>query len=295
MTMDWEGADLDPDSLDALKTFRAGLPGVPMTFFISAAYFTKADPDPDALDVIRGVVNTGDEIAVHLHAWQSLAKAAGVEPKPGPSFLTGTDQLLPFPDGDVGFDTDLDAYDVPSLRAMIATTRGLLEKTKLPVSTSFRAGGYIGTPKVLQAIYDEGFTVDSSATDPHELHVDGADFLSKRLSTVWPSVTMTSQPFMIHARARDMLEMPIAAIADYTTSAKVAHVFDAAHAQLEKVPNRDVFVVLVFHLETATDFAAMLGATVMTVRARPDLGHELTFVTMQNAAARAGAQLASAR
>ena len=287
MTMDWEGAEIDADALAALAKFRAGLGDAPMTFFVSAAYFTKATPDPAVIGTLKSVVRPTDELAVHLHAWQSLAKASGIEPKLSPSFLTGTDELLQFPDGDVGFDTDLDAYDVVSLRAMLRTTRRLLEQTHLPVSKSFRAGGYLGTPKVLQAIHDEGFTVDSSATDPREILVDGAEFLSKRLQAVWPKVVTTTQPYVIHAPSGDVLEMPIAAIADYTTPAKIVGVFDALDAQLRAAPDRDVFVVLVFHLETATDYADHVAAALATVRAHGRRADELSFVTMQQAAERA--------
>ena len=91
---------------------------------------------------ISGIPRPGDELAMHLHAWKSLATAASIEPKLSPSFLTGTDKLLEFEDGDVGFDTDLDAYTGPELRALLRTSRKLLEQTKLPISKSFRAGGY---------------------------------------------------------------------------------------------------------------------------------------------------------
>ena len=126
-------------------------------------------------------------------------QASDIEAKLSPSFLTGTDQLLNFDDGDVGFDIDLDAYSVPELRAMLRTSRRLLEQTRLPVSKTFRAGGYLGTPKVLQAIHDEGFTVDSSATDHRQLDELKVEVLPKRIKAIWPGVDTGSQPWLVDA------------------------------------------------------------------------------------------------
>src|SRR4051812_46735008 len=291
ITIDWEGAYLSPDGLDALDEVRRTLDPAPMTHFVSAAYFTKDRPDPRAAATIAQEVRKGDELAVHLHAWRSLARASRIEPRLSPSFLTGTDKLLEFEDGDLGFDTDLDAYSVTDLRVLVRTSRRLLEQTHLPVSTTFRAGGYLGTPKVLQAIQAEGFAVDCSATDHRQLddHKDGA--LPRRLQAIWPGVEATSQPWLIvapdEAPGGPLLEMPIAAFADYATPAEIVAVFEAAHARLHGDPRRDVFVVVGFHQETAQDFAGRLRDALDQVRGRREIADELMFTTVADAAARA--------
>jgi hypothetical protein len=118
LTIDWEGAYISIDGLDAMDELRRALGPAPITHFVSAGYFTKERSDPTAAASIREAIRDGDELAVHLHAWRSLAKASGLTPKLAPSFLTGTVKLLEFEDGDVGFDTDHDAYGVPELRAL---------------------------------------------------------------------------------------------------------------------------------------------------------------------------------
>jgi hypothetical protein len=286
ITIDWEGAYLSPDGLDALDDFRRSEPA-PMTHFVSAAYFTKGRPDPKAAAAIAQEFHKGDELAVHLHAWRSLARAGGIEPRLSPSFLTGTDKLLEFEDGDLGFDTDLDAYSVTDLRVLVRTSRRLLEGTHLPVSRAFRAGGYLATPKVLQAIQAEGFTVDCSATDHRQLDQRKDEVLPRRLQAIWPGVAPTSQPWWIDAPGGPLLEMPIAAIADYATPAQIVAVFEAAHARLHDDPRRDVFVVVGFHQETAQDFAGRLRAALDEIRGRRELADELMFATIEDAAARA--------
>src|SRR4051812_34698961 len=74
VTIDWEGAYLSPEGLDALDALRKRL-NVPITHFVSAGYFTKEPPEPGTISSIKEVVHPGDELALHVHAWRSLAKA----------------------------------------------------------------------------------------------------------------------------------------------------------------------------------------------------------------------------
>jgi predicted deacetylase len=291
LTIDWEGAVLSSESLDAIDELRKVVPDAPLTHFVSAAYFTKAHPDPTIVDTLGAAVRKGDELAVHLHAWRSLAKASKVEPKLSPSYLNGTEAVQPADDGDVGFDVDLDVYDVGELRALLRTSHRLLEQAHLPIGKAFRAGGYLGTPKMLQAIHDEGFTLDSSATDHHPIDAASGNFLRGRLGQLWPKLEPTSQPFAIAVAGGDVLELPIAAIADYTATAEIGKVFEAAHAHLQSAPTRDVFVVLAFHQETATDYGNRLRDAITAMQARKEIAGEVVYVTMETAGDLARPQL----
>lgn len=284
LTIDWEGAYLSPEGLDALEELRGEIGAAPFTHFISAGYFTKEEPDPSATRWITESVRQGDEVAVHLHAWRSLAKASGIEPKLSPSFLTGTDKLLDFEDGDVGFDVDLDAYSVGELRALLRTSRSLLQQTRLPITETFRAGGYLGTPKVLQALQEEGFTVDSSATDHRQLDERKDDVLPSRIKAIWPNVDTGTQPFFVSAPRGQLLEMPIAAFVDYATPAEILGILEAAHARLRKQPSRDQFIVIGFHQETAAEFGPRLREALKLVNARPELTRDVTYATVEGAA-----------
>jgi len=283
MTIDWEGDDLSKENLDAVDDLRKTLGAVPLTHFVSAAYATKQHAKSTVPAAIAREVRPGDELAVHLHAWQSLARASGLAPKVEPSFLTGTDEVLQLGDGDVGFDTDLDAYDVPALRAMLVESRKELEKVG-PVSKSFRAGGYLATPKMLLALGDEGYAVDSSAIDPHRLHDLDDDQWQQRLSQVWPRIDATTQPFYLRAGPVQLLELPIALVVDYASTAELVSVIEVAHAHLVQDPGHDVFVVVAFHLETLSDFSGRLVDAITTVRANSAIAGELMYATVDEAA-----------
>jgi hypothetical protein len=285
VTMDWEGAYFSGDALDALDKLREKLGAdVPVTHFLCAAYFTKAEPDPAAFENIRTSVRTGDELALHLHLWKSLAVAASVEPKLSPSFLTGTDELVQFPDGDIGFDVDLDAYGVADLRSMIRTSKKLLEPAEIPISTSFRAGGYLATPKVLQAIREEGFVTDSSAATSDQFNGPKDKILRQRIKEVWPTVKPHTQPYTIQTPGGPLVEMPIGAVADYVNAGDIADVIATAHDALAKDRTKNVFVVLAFHQETADEFAPRILDALQRVRAKPEIAADLVFTTVAKAA-----------
>lgn len=285
VTIDWEGAYFSGDALDALDALRGKLGAdVPLTHFVCAAYFSKPEVDPDATVHLASAVKDGDELALHLHLWKSLAVASSIEPKLSPSFLTGTDKLIEFPDGDVGFDVDLDAYGVSDLRALVRTSKKLLEPVGIPLSTSFRAGGYLATPKVLQAIRDEGFTTDSSAALGDQFNGPGDKILRQRIKEVWPKATPGMQPFAIATPAGEITEMPIGAVADYVNAGDIADVITRAHEQLVKDRGRNVFVVLAFHQETADEFGSRIFEALQRVRAKPEIAADLSFTTVEKAA-----------
>lgn len=282
LTMDWEGVELAPDGFAAVDGLRARLGGdVPITHFVSAAYATRTTPPGRELAAaLDAHARPEDEVAVHLHGWASLARAAGVAPKTAPSFFTGTEELLSVIDTDVGFDLDLDAYEVGALRALVATSRQLLAQGKHPVSASFRAGGYLTTPKLLLALGDEGIAVDSSAVEPRQLAGQGADPFVHRLTELWPGETAQTQPFRLRGGARrSVVELPIAAIVDDMPQPAIAQLLAGARARLRANPERDVFVVLAFHLETANDFVPKLAETLAAAR-----DDRTVFVTVERAA-----------
>lgn len=276
ITVDWEGAYATPESFDKLVQLQRDLGGAPLTHFVSAAYFTRDAPNPEIASFLRDQASAGAELAMHLHTWSSLVRASGVEPKPGPSYMTGTDQLFALESGENGFDVDLDAYDASELRRMLRASRQRLEQQGLAISRSFRAGGYLASANVRHALRADGYTVDSSAVDYREV---GPGYLATRLREVWPAVDALAGP----KRTDGLVEMPIAAVADYSTAAHIGEIIDAAALRLERDSSTNVFVVLALHQESAAEFADVVTGALKAARTR--LGSDaFLFTTVEKAA-----------
>jgi hypothetical protein len=286
ITVDWEGAFFSPAAVDALEELRSLRPHVPLSHFLCPSYLTKSSTEAAAPAFVASALGPHDEVGLHLHAWESLARASGVEPRLSPSFLTGTDALLEFADEDRGFDVDLDAYSTDELRMMLRTSRALAERLVPSVSSSFRAGGYLSTPKVLHAARAEGFTIDSSATSAVNLANNEHRFLTQRVREVWPEVTPSTTPFVRDTPAGTIIEMPIAAVVDYASEDQLRDIFVGAARSAGSTPTRDIFIVFALHQETADEFAPKLGAVLRWALADDSLKDRIELTTVQEAASR---------
>ena len=288
ISVDWEGAYLDPEALDALRRFRADNPGVPLTHLLNAAYFTKPGADTThALREMKGALLEGDEAGLHVHLWKSLVEAAGVTPRLERSFLR-SDGLIQF-DDDIGFDADPAPYQVDELRAIIRRSRELLEQNGFTLAPVFRMAGWLGTPEVLAAARAEGITVDSSSIDPSWLVGEETEVLRARVTEVWPKVDRTTQPFLIDTPAGQLLEMPdTGGMADYATASQMEEHVAWGASSAAASPARPVFVHLGFHAETAAEYAPVLSAALTALRQR---GTPMRFATLSAAAEAARAAL----
>jgi len=278
ITIDWEGAYVAPESLSQLAGLRQQLGGVAFTHFVSAAYLTKEVIDPTFAPFLRDTAKSGDEIAMHLHVWTSLVGKRDVGPRTSPSFLTGNNEILQLEDPDRAFDVDLDTYDAASLRRILRTSRKLLSDAGIEVSTTFRAGGYLASPRVRTAVREEGYTIDSSAISAQALAGSQAPPLQERVKEIWPAVTVDAQPFTVDG----LFELPIAAVVDYSSEQKLVDVLQAAVKRWQADPSKDVFVTIALHQETASDFVKRLSTALDSVRTH--VGDAIMFTTVEKAA-----------
>ena len=289
VSIDWEGAYFDADALAALAEVRRQNPDVPMTHFVCPAYYTKPGATADEVTaLLRQHMAPGDEIGIHLHVWNSLVQAARVPVRSGRSFLTADGRLMEF-EGDAGFDLEPAIHTTSELRAIIATSRRLLETAGFQVAPVFRAGGWLANPSVLEAARAEGLTIDSSAIDASWLgegaSSEGFEVLAARVRTLWPKVDRTTQPFVIDTPAGEVIEIPDSGgMADHVASEEMEdHVQWAAGSG-----QRPIFVHLGFHAETAHHYADLLSRALTNLRRRKV---PMEFVTVSRAAELAKASL----
>jgi predicted deacetylase len=269
VSVDWEGRSLEAENLAAFNAFRNDYPKIPLQLFLNAAYYTKADADPKLVtESIRSVMRPGDEEGLHIHAWRSLFTAAGVKFRTEPAFKGPIDLEKCTPD--CGHDVNITAYSEAELRKVIAFSIKTLKKNGFTHPHSFRAGAWQADRKVLRALAAEGFTLDSSATD--------ADFLKERwgktllypvTKKIWPDTVASTQPYSIDlGDGRKILELPNnGCLADYVSGESIFESFQKNLALLKANPEKDVYLSIGFHQETAVKFLPNLRKGIDLIQA----------------------------
>jgi hypothetical protein len=267
ISVDWEGFSLDSENLDAFRQFRNDYPNIKIIHFLNAAYFTK--PGAKAKTIakqINSLLLPGDELGLHIHAFESLLRVAGVEFRDSETFWghSGSEEI----NGDRGHDVPLSLYSEEEIRKIVRTSLNILGENGFSELRSFRAGGWIATPEVLEALIQEGIYVDSSAVSSEVVGLVAREDqplyqINKRL---WPYQTpMNDRPYRIGTRSGSILEFPDnIALADYITAEQAFRHFEDLVAR-EQRPGDSVFFHFGFHQETADVFLPRVRALLKSI------------------------------
>jgi hypothetical protein len=267
MTVDWEGRDLDPKNLTAIKRFRKKYPGVPMLHFLNAAYYTKPNANPKMItQKINSVLRPHDEHGLHIHAWKTLIESSGVPfrkvPDLGGWSLRGCDF-------DCGHVVSIEAYKTQEMQKILRNSVNILNKNGFNRPRSFRAGAWQTGPNVAKALLKEGFNIDSSATvtDFVDRAWGKSSLLHKSIKDLWPNMTIDKQPYVYLRNGNKKLwEVPNnGSLADYTNAADVMSVLKKnVDAFLEK-PKLRHFVNIGFHQETAAKYLPRIDLAIQEI------------------------------
>lgn len=121
-------------------------------------YLSQAEQDK-LTQWILGRKTEGDEIALHLHMYHDMVKAAGIEePIKDPKWGHHTD---------TGYDVPCAAYDYDEFSRVIAWSINIFEEKGLGKPVSFRAGGWYADLENIQVLNDYGFLIESSNRDQY--------------------------------------------------------------------------------------------------------------------------------
>jgi len=280
VSVDWEGRDLSDENLAAFADFRAAHPEIPLTQFINAAYFDKADADAAQVSArIRQALQPHDQLGLHIHPWKSLVESAGVTFRSKPT-IWGVERPERKNWPDPGHDVSVEAYTVDEFQKLVAHSKAVLDANGFALSTAFRAGAWLAGPRVLEAIRREGFVIDASATDT-KWHTKIAQFaLPQMIREIWPDVTADTQPFYISTPAGEVLEIPdTGALADYVTVEQMAgHISDA----VGKLGDDHLYVHIGFHQETAATYIGRVIEALSIVKEKH--ADHLVFETLEQSA-----------
>lgn len=264
MTVDWEGDDLRPENLEAMVRLRRDFPDVPLLHYMNAAYFTK--PGVNRAEVraqIQSVLRPGDQFGVHIHGWKSLIEAAQVTHRTRPSWARGgAPESVQDCRYDCGWEIPINAYTYEELRKVLKTSRAILKEQGFTGLQHFRAGGWVTSPALLEALAAEGFHTDSSAVPIPFVATElrGMELLSW-LRSYWAHITPASQPYLVKTVQGNLWQVPNnAALSDYMTAeASTKVVLDAWKQGLP-------YVIAGFHQETADDWYDRTSGFVRAVK-----------------------------
>jgi hypothetical protein len=268
VSVDWEGRDLTAENLAAMKAFRTANPDVPLVQFLNAAYFFKPTATASATSTkIASVLKPSDELGLHIHGWKRLFEASGVTFRSTPTFW-GDPVLEESCRYDCGHEVAISAYSTGELQKVIRTSTSTLKTNGFALGKSFRAGGWMASPSVREALTAEGITVDSSAANVNLLadELVGLPVVGW-LRNLWGSITTTSQPYSIATRAGTLKEIPDnGALADYVTAAEMVTVFQAHKARWKANPRATTVMSIGFHQETAKTYLPRVQGAITRIR-----------------------------
>lgn len=290
LTVDWEGEHFK--DINDLKGMRNHIGNnIPITHFISASYFTKEISD--AKNIIQKQIYPQDEVAVHIHPHRHLTKAAGVSFIDTPDFFEPYTpeirfliNLLPksLQPKNSGRGVPISAYKSEDIQKLLLLSKQKLQKivARRPI-TGFRAGGWMCSDTVIEALEKTDFKYDSSAVPPeilsqgysiykegnkrdehngrngvfteymlalwgHKRQIDSI-LANKNIQTACPDthIKKTTQPFKVNS----LFEMPNnAGMSDYASAEQsMMYAVEEAVKKLQSGYDKPLFINTGFHQE----------------------------------------------
>ncbi len=161
-TIDWEGFDVGNDNINTMGQI-ADQHEIHMTHFFNPRIYSPGRgtsgaygiSDDRASFLTKWVQdrqkNHYEEIGMHIHMWDDMVRAAGVTPK----YVTAVG-------GAMYGDTLTNAYTREEIDKIMKWGREQFSYYELGAPISYRTGGWMSGPNVLQAAQDSGFLIDSS-------------------------------------------------------------------------------------------------------------------------------------
>jgi len=185
LCIDWEGDHFR--NLSELNQLLNEMGShIPVTHFICPAYFYRFPNE--AVQSIQSAIRPVDEVGLHLHCFKSLIKKVeGVKFKTAHNFYRKNEPLIQMRDWLLNYfppnarayaleklvsgrGVPLSVYTPEEIKRILLHAAWLLKnELNLDAVNSFRAGGWIASDEVLQALSAVNIEIDSSAVSPEIL------------------------------------------------------------------------------------------------------------------------------
>ncbi len=205
--MDWEGCDLEAHNLKSIREFKQKWK-CPITHYLNASYYTNPKTkDLNITDEIKSILTQDDELGLHLHAPKHFVENAQVELKTSPTFSSFGDYNA---GEEFGQEVMLHGYSKDEIKKMISFSTSILNKKGFRGIFSFRAGGWMCDEKIVEALEEENFHYESSATVASLLNGSTweGDNLQRYIELIWDDITPQSKPYWLESSQKKIIEIP---------------------------------------------------------------------------------------
>lgn len=231
VSTDWDDTRAEDVVFDYIDQLHLKFPDMRITHFFAPYHYT----DPKLSHARKRFVHRfmrrmheveGDEIGLHIHGWCHFINTLSVDCRTEESFSR---------DDGTGYTTILAAYEQFEMERILRGSIRMFERKGLPRPTSFRAGGWTADEKVLAALANTGFVVDTSSVPAHRLSSwQGFPLFDWNMEN-WKGITETSQPYYpseTNAAKTGYPHIPIlevpdnGVLVDYVSAKEMKDIFD---------------------------------------------------------------------
>ena len=241
-------------------------PNINLLHFLNANYFLQEEVNKNKLlEKIKEVVYERDEHGLHIHCWKNLVLASNVEFRSSPSWNKYSTSLESCT-GDCGHGVPLWAYKKDEIRKIIRKSKQVLSLYGFKQTTSFRAGGWMASRKVLKVLSEEGFQLDASAV-PVKFLVSSQPIISTWVKQIWPHTSIISQPYQLNFSESSIIEFPNnACLADYMTAKMMYGIIEKNIELWRRQAQKSIFISIGFHQETAAKYLNRITRVIDLIR-----------------------------
>jgi len=215
-TLDWEGYDVSQTYLNQIDSL-ANTNKIPVTHFFNPRLFVTEEVSQSRARFLANWVkerkdSRGDEIALHLHMFTDLVKAAGVIPNEKPSWGKSL-----FGEND-GYGVLTSSYSYEETLKLLNFSKEIFIQNGLGTPASFRAGGWFADEETLKALENTGFRLDSSGRTSYQI---GSQ------SGLW-DLKATTQPYHPNSLNQNSAQGDVLNIWEFPNNGADSYAFSAA-------------------------------------------------------------------
>lgn len=221
----WDGSDIEPHALRAVRSFRKDYPEIKVKHFVNPVYFIRAE-STDFVSQLKSMIMEGDTVAIHIAPWKSLVEKSNVSFRNGPTFW-GDALSIQHCVNDCGLDVSVNVYSVEDIRKILLTSISVFQEAGFSKPNGMVIGGWQSTDLLQKLAWEQGIREDYSAIAPDSLGGYFDHFpIGKWIKRQWTEISAFAQPVLKDVGYGVMMQVPInGGSPEYLTSDQILQRF----------------------------------------------------------------------